>query len=216
MTIRILESSYKIRFARVEELILLANIERSAAILFRDTPYSFLVSAEPLPLEFVQQRFQLGQVWVAVEQDDTVVGYTITCEVDDTLYLQQIDVDPSHGQRGIGSGLVSTVCSWANLQGYRVVSLSTFRDIPWNALFYAKLGFRPLDESELTPGFQQLRLKESEVGLPISERVIMYCELQQLLEQKFIRIRHSMTLPTHASQLFAMARMMRGSRLGEM
>jgi GNAT superfamily N-acetyltransferase len=166
-----------IRLARAEDLTLLAAIEQSAAVLFENTPYSFLVSAEPLPLAFVQQRFYAGQVWVAVDRADTVIGYAITNEVDDTLYLQQIDVEPSYGRRGIGSTLIRTVCAWAKSHGYQVVSLSTFREIPWNAPFYAKLGFQSLDESELSPGFQQIRLKESEAGLPISERVIMQCKL---------------------------------------
>jgi predicted N-acetyltransferase YhbS len=175
-----LESGYIIRSARAEELTLLAHIEQSAAGLFLDTPYSFLVNAELLSLDFVRQRFQAGQVWVAVDQHDSVVGYAITGEVDDTIYLQQIDVDPEHGQRGLGYALVNTVCTWAQLHGYRVISLSTFRDIPWNAPFYSKLGFRILDESELTIGFQQIRLQELQAGLPISERVIMHCELQPL------------------------------------
>jgi hypothetical protein len=56
-----LESNYKIRSARAEELPLLAQIERSAAILFLNTPYAFLANDEPLSLDFVQQRFQVGQ-----------------------------------------------------------------------------------------------------------------------------------------------------------
>ncbi|WP_157259905.1 GNAT family N-acetyltransferase [Chamaesiphon minutus] len=100
----------------------------------------------------------------------------IAREVDDTLYLQQIDVEPEHGRRGIGSALVKTVCTWAQQQGYRIVSLSTFRDIPWNAPSYAKIGFHPVDETLLTTGFQQIRIKELTAGLPISERVVMYCE----------------------------------------
>lgn len=174
---RILESGYQIRSARVEELPLLSHIEDSAAVLFLDTPYAFLVDADPLPLEFVQKQFQAGQVWVAVARHETVVGYAIACEVDDTLYLQQIDVYPEHGCRGIGSTLVDTVCTWAKQHSYRIISLSTFRDIPWNAPFYSKLGFRPVDEAKLTRGFQQIRLKELEAGLPISERVIMHCVL---------------------------------------
>jgi GNAT superfamily N-acetyltransferase len=170
-------ADYTIRLARAEDLILLASIEQSAAILFQNTPYSFLVSAESLPLEFVKQRFQVGQVWVAVDRADTAIGYAVTNEVDDTLYLQQIDVEPAYGRKGIGSALIHTVCVWAKSRGYSVVSLSTFRDIPWNAPFYAKLGFHSLDESELTSGFQQIRLKESEAGLPISERVIMQRQL---------------------------------------
>jgi GNAT superfamily N-acetyltransferase len=170
----VLEAGYQIRAARVEELPLLSEIEQSAAVLFLDTPYAFLVDADPLPLEFVQQQFQAGRVWVAVDLQETIVSYAIAREIDDTLYLQQIDVEPEHGRRGIGSALINTVCTWAQQQGYEIVSLSTFRDIPWNAPLYSKLGFNPVDETELTTGFQQIRLKELEAGLPISERVIMH------------------------------------------
>jgi RimJ/RimL family protein N-acetyltransferase len=73
-------------------LPLLSHIERSAARLFLDTPYAFLVNDEPLSLDFVQQQFQAGRVWVAVDCHEAVVGYAIAREVDDTLYFQQIDV----------------------------------------------------------------------------------------------------------------------------
>jgi predicted N-acetyltransferase YhbS len=175
LSMKILESNYQIRPTRFEELPLLSHIENSAAALFLDTPYAFLVNDDPLSLDCVQQQFRAGRVWVAVDCHEIVVGYAIAREVDDTLYLQQIDVEPEHGRRGIGSALIKTVCDWATQQGYAIVSLSTFRDIPWNAPFYSKLGFRPVDEAELSTGFQQIRLKELEAGLPISERVVMYC-----------------------------------------
>jgi GNAT superfamily N-acetyltransferase len=172
-----LKSGYTIRSPRIEELTLLAPIEQSAAIRFQDTPYAFLVDANPLSLDFIEQRFQAGQVWVAVDQEDTVIGYAVTREVDRTLYLQEIDVEPSHGQQGIGSALIDRIRAWAKPSGYSVMSLFTFRDIPWNAPFYSKLGFRILDESELTEGFQQIRRQEHESGLPIAQRVIMHCDL---------------------------------------
>jgi GNAT superfamily N-acetyltransferase len=171
---RTLPSGYQIRFAHAEDLPLLSHIEQSAARLFLDTPYAFLVDDEPLSLDFVQQQFQAGRVWVAVDCHEIMVGYAIAREVDDTLYLQQIDVEPAHGRRGIGSALVNTVCVWAKQRGYEIVSLSTFRDLPWNAPFYSKLGFHPVDEADLTTGFQQIRLKELAAGLPVSDRVIMH------------------------------------------
>jgi GNAT superfamily N-acetyltransferase len=175
---KILEPGYTIRSARAEELTLLAQIERSAAILFLDTPYAFLVNSEPLSLDFVQQRFRAGQVWVAIAPDNMVVGFAITREIDDTIYLQEMDVAPAHGRRGIGSALVEIVCDWVQLQGYPTLSLSTFHNLPWNAPFYSKLGFQMLDESELSIVFKQIRQQELEAGLPISNRVIMYRELQ--------------------------------------
>jgi predicted N-acetyltransferase YhbS len=132
------------------------------------------LDAQPLSLDFVQQQFHAERVWVAVDCHEIAVGYAIAREVDNTLYLQQIDVAPEHGRRGIGSALVTTVCDWAKQQAYEIVSLSTFRDIHWNAPFYSKMGFHPVHEAELITGFQQIRLKELAAGLPISDRVIMH------------------------------------------
>lgn len=170
---------YQIRSARIEDLVRLAEIERAAATLFHDTPYAFLVDAEPLPLDLVIQQFQAERVWVAVDDRDTSVGYAIAQDVDGSAYLQQIDVHPAYGRRGIGRQLVERVCVWATHQKYHRIFLSTFLDIEWNAPFYAKLGFQILPEVELTSGFQQIRCKEAEAGLPIDRRGIMYRELRQ-------------------------------------
>jgi GNAT superfamily N-acetyltransferase len=176
-----LKSGYAIRSAQVEELTQLASIEQTAAIRFCDTPYAFLADGEPLSIEFIQQRFQAGQVWVVVDQTDRVIGFAITREVDRTLYLQEIDILPNHGQRGLGKALLETIQTWGKHSGYGAMTLSTFRDLPWNAPFYAKSGFRILDESELTPAFQQIRQSEREAGLPIGDRVIMHCDFALVL-----------------------------------
>ncbi len=169
---------YKIRSAQIEDLVTLAEIERAAATLFGNTSYTFLVDAEPLSLNFVTQQFRAGQVWIAVNDCDQPVGYAIAQDIDGNAYLQQIDVHPTYGRRGIGRELVETVCVWAKRQNYHKIMLSTFRDIEWNAPFYTKLGFRILAETDLTPGFQQIRNLEAEAGLPVAQRVIMYRELE--------------------------------------
>jgi ribosomal protein S18 acetylase RimI-like enzyme len=171
---------YKIRPAKPEDLTALAEIEQAAATLFLDTPYPFLVDDHPLPLDFVTQQFQAGRVWVAaVDNQDTPIGYAIAQEIDKEAYLRQIDVHPTYGRRGIGRELVEQVCVWAREQNYRRVLLSTFLDIPWNAPFYAKLGFQILPEIKLSAAFQLIRRKEAEAGLPIERRVVMYRNLGQ-------------------------------------
>ncbi len=55
------------------------------------------------------------------------------------------------------------VCDGARARGIATVTLCTFRDIPWNAPFYQRLGFRILDEDELTPGLAA-RVREEELG----------------------------------------------------
>jgi hypothetical protein len=53
------------------------------------------------------------------------------------------------------------------------VTLCTFRDVPWNAPFYQRLGFRPLASDELTPALGERMRREAEAGLPLDLRVAM-------------------------------------------
>ena len=48
---------------------------------------------------------------------------------------------PDYGRRGIGRALLRAAVDWAATRGYDELSLATYRDVPWNAPFYASEGF---------------------------------------------------------------------------
>lgn len=50
--------------------------------------------------------------------------------------------------RGIGRALLTTAANWARATGLQSLSLTTFRNVPWNAPFYASFGFREWDPAE--------------------------------------------------------------------
>jgi len=90
--------------------------------------------------------------------DDPALGFASVGEVDGAAHLWQLSVLPSAGRQGRGTALVSAVCDWAGRAGYGAVTLTTFRDVPWNAPFYARLGFEVVDR--LTPGLAAIRHHE--------------------------------------------------------
>jgi GNAT superfamily N-acetyltransferase len=114
-----------------------------------------------------------GQVWVAADAQDRPVGFAVVTVVDGAGHLEEVSVHPDHGRRGLGRHLVLTVCRWAQEQGYPAVTLATFRDVPWNAPFYARLGFQVLAEKELGPGLLAVRAHETGDGLDVQARVFM-------------------------------------------
>src|SRR5690349_18843714 len=59
---------------------------------------------------------------------------------DGTAYVEEMDVLTDHGRRGLGGRLLEAVCTWAREQGHPAVTLSTFRDVPWNGPFYRDTG----------------------------------------------------------------------------
>ena len=88
-------------------------------------------------------------------------------------HLEEIDVLPEHGRRGLGSRLVMAVCDWAESAGYRSVTLTTFRDVPWNMPFYARLGFEVIPPEALSPALQSVVRDETRRGLDPTRRVAM-------------------------------------------
>jgi GNAT superfamily N-acetyltransferase len=168
---------YEVRLARPGEVAALPAIERAAARLFPSAGIegAFLDDARsPDELACAQREARL---FVAALPGGPPVGFALAVTYAGVPHLEELDVHPDHGQRGLGTALVRAVVGWARARGGRSLTLSTFRDVPWNAPFYARLGFRALAESELGPALRALREREVALGLPVGRRVCMRLEL---------------------------------------
>ena len=96
---------------------------------------------------------------------------------EDRITLEQFEgrvaVVTSAG-RGIGRSLMHTVEEWASRCGYRSVTLTTFRDVSWNASYYTKLGYRVLTPARISPGLARVIKHEATLpGLAEAPRVAM-------------------------------------------
>jgi len=90
------------------------------------------------------------------------VGFACVDLVDGAPHIWQLAVHPDHGRRGLGRALVEAVCDWARTERFDVITLTTYRDVPWNGPFYESLGFAALDV--LTPGLLAIREHERMIG----------------------------------------------------
>ena len=106
-------------------------------------------------------------LWLAISADNQPVGLALaTVDINDkSAMLAELDVLPDHQQKGLGRALVQTVIKWAQSEGFKSLSLTTFSNVPWNAPFYKKLGFRYLLEKQLTATLITILNKEEEIGL---------------------------------------------------
>ena len=89
-------------------------------------------------------------MWVATV-DDRVVAYALAVARDGSAHLEQVSVHPDHAGQRIGADLIDAVASWARDRGDERLTLTTFADVPWNAPYYRKLGFRALPDDALGP-----------------------------------------------------------------
>ena len=173
---------YTIALARPQDLAAIPSIELAALTLYDghgldDVPA--LVSGEA-ELGMAQQK---GHLWVALT-DDVPVGFAQIKVLDaNTVHLEELDVHPDHGRRGVGSKLVMTVCAWAASQSYEAVTLTTFRDIPWNMPLYASLGFMVVSPEALTLALASIVYEEARRGLDPRLRVVMRRTLDERLSR---------------------------------
>ena len=163
---------YTIALARPQDLDTLPSIELAALTLFDghgldDVPALVTGEAE------LRKAQEMGHLWVALANDVAVGFAQIKVIEASTLHLDELDVHPEHGRRGLGRMLVMAVCDWAEAKGYEAVTLTTFREIPWNMPFYASLGFTVVPPEALTLALASIVHEEGRRGLDPALRVVM-------------------------------------------
>lgn len=160
---------------------MLQDIERAAGEPFRALGMAFVADDDPPPLDLLESYRQAGRCWVATDPlsatGDRPLGYVLADPVDDALHIEQVSVDPAAARRGIGRDLIAHLAALAARRGMTALTLTTFTDVPWNAPYYARIGFRVLAEGELTDGLRAIRAEEAQHGLDRWPRVCMRREL---------------------------------------
>jgi predicted N-acetyltransferase YhbS len=164
---------YRIRPATRSDLHHLPAIERAAVERFRDVGLFDAYANTCLSAEAFEERQHAGCLYVAVPQAGPPVGFAAWSWLGPRVLLEEMDVDPQHGQRGIGGRLLRAVCRWATRKRASGIVLSTTRDVPWNEPFYRRHGFSEVSEAVYCEALRQLRAAEEFAGLPIARRVIM-------------------------------------------
>lgn len=165
--------SITIEPADIDDIDAIIDVDKAASRLFEPTG---LLHAEAL-----DDHVSAGALKAAIERNDLdvarapqagPVGFALVSNLGEGLYLDQISVHPSHGQQGIGTRLVEHVLRTAQTRGHPYVTLSTFRDLPWNAPFYAALGFEVLPREALQPSMLEIEAAQKP-HMDISKRVFM-------------------------------------------
>jgi GNAT superfamily N-acetyltransferase len=172
-----MDDGYSIRLAVSEDIAFLPSIEKRAGVLFNgclgETGLTAAAFEQVQTVDDLDEAQQLGRLWVAVSPGGDRVGFALVVDVGGSAHVEELDVLPEHGRRGVGTRLLETVCKWAGGAGYPKVTLSTFRHVPWNAPFYSRRGFRIVDPADVSEQHVQLVRAEKARGLRIDLRVIM-------------------------------------------
>ncbi|HEV2567334.1 GNAT family N-acetyltransferase [Sphingomonas sp.] len=171
--------SLSIRIAKAEDAAALPAIERAAGALFRALPdLAWIADGEPMAEAAYRLLIAQGHCWVAGEKD-RLVGFLAAERAGPELHIVELSVLPEKQGIGIGRALIQAALTRAENDALTGVTLTTFRDVPWNAPFYARLGFKEVPPRALNARLAGIRAKESRQGLPAERRCAMRFPLGQ-------------------------------------
>lgn len=159
-----------IRPARAADYAALQDIERRAGERFREIGLPHIADHDPYSDD---ELAAAEAVLVALDDTGAPAGYAMVGLVDGHAHLAQLSVVPEHGGHGIGTALLDAVVGWAQDRGDSQVTLTTFRDVSFNAPFYAQRGFAELPERDWTPAIRDLIADEATDGLDPATRIVM-------------------------------------------
>ncbi|WP_026422448.1 GNAT family N-acetyltransferase [Actinokineospora inagensis] len=160
-----------IRVAVAADFDRMREIEDLSGEAFRDVGMPEIAN-DPAPSAAELAGFAAaGRAWVG-EYDGGVVGYLVAEVVGGCAHIAQVSVDPVVRGRGLGRALIDHLEAWARDHDLAALTLTTFRDVPWNAPYYERIGFRVI---EPTPALQVVVDREAWLGP--ERRVCMRREL---------------------------------------
>ena len=166
-------SEYTIGLSKADVVSGLPGIELRAAALFSPEDLAPDLALEKTSLSIYELAQREARLIVARHAVGRVIGFAHLVWVGGIAHLAEVDVEPDFARRGIGRSLVEAACDWARARRSDRITLSTFRDVPWNAPFYARIGFVKISEVDLSAALRRLREDEEREGLDSSKRIMM-------------------------------------------
>ena len=142
--------SYRIELARADEVEALRALEDAAGVLYGQV--GLPPDLEGLSPADIEESFAARAAFVARDLDGALTGMALCWSRPEALHLRELDVSPAHMRRGLGRQLVEHCMAEAAARGLPRVTLTTFRDVPFNAPLYRRWGFEVLSP-EATPAF---------------------------------------------------------------
>ncbi|GEN60126.1 GNAT family N-acetyltransferase [Acetobacter nitrogenifigens] len=172
-------SSLLVRAGRETDAPLLPDVERSAAQAFLQVPGLEWIAADDVTSEAEHRAaIRAGASWVA-EISRELVGFAVATEVGDALHLEELSVRFDAQGRGVGAALMRNVIDFAVLRRRSVVTLTTFRDLPFNEAFYSRFGFLTLTRDRLSARLRDILSQEELLGMPPDRRCAMSLNLER-------------------------------------
>lgn len=110
---------------------------------------------------------------MTLDEEGRPAGFLFGERQSDAFHIWELSVDLAHQRKGMARALVEYALGFATSAGLGHVTLTTFRDVPWNAPFYRSFGFEIVDETRLSEALASVVEHERLIGRDFERRCAM-------------------------------------------
>lgn len=162
-----------IQTASPSEIRIMQALELDAARLYGTlADYEFCVQLPPRTRAEHLRVQENGAAWLA-GLDGEIVGFLLALPVDGRAHVLEAATQYRAQGKGIGRRLFAAFHAWAADTGYCEATLTTYRDVPWNAPFYERIGYQIITVDTRRPQLMAIRAEEAATGIERAPRVAM-------------------------------------------
>jgi GNAT superfamily N-acetyltransferase len=166
-------SDFSIRPGRLSDVPFLGDVERSAAQIFRTANLDSLADGPTVDPPFLASMVDMKQLWVAVDRKDEPIGFVGGENIDGNFHLVEISVARPYQGKGVGKVLMEQMIEEVRRVGYKIITLTTYRDLPWNGPWYSRMGFSEVRIVDMVPEYWKVWQIEAQHGFNMASRCLM-------------------------------------------
>ena len=168
-----MNESVKLRTASLSDVPIMQSLEVDAARRYGTMKdYEFCTQLPPRSRAEHIHVQEHGAAWL-VGLGDKVIGFLLALPVDGRAHVLEVATEYGSQGKGFGRRLFAEFHSWAADIGYSEVTLTTYRDVPWNAPFYERMGYQIIAVDARRPELMTIRAEEAAAGFDRAPRVAM-------------------------------------------
>jgi ribosomal protein S18 acetylase RimI-like enzyme len=162
-----------IRKAQSWDIPLLEYVERSAAEIFRTANLSFLADGDTVDPRALVAMAQANHLLIAANRFDQPIGFVGGEYLNGNFHIIEISVAKEFQGKGVGKALMTAMVQQVSREGYKSITLTTYKNLPWNGPWYSRIGFFEVNAQDMGKEYLDILASEAQHGLDLRSRCVM-------------------------------------------
>jgi GNAT superfamily N-acetyltransferase len=116
---------------------------------------------------------QANHLLIAANRFDQPIGFVGGEYLNGNFHIVEISVAKEFQGKGVGKALMTAMVQQVSREGYKSITLTTYKNLPWNGPWYSRMGFFEVNAQDMGKEYLDILASEAQHGLDLRSRCVM-------------------------------------------